>query len=314
MTKQKSKERTIMDNMVQECKNSFQSIKHSSLSEESKNKIIRVLKNERMKRFNEDDYQSILEKVMEESTIPAKDLYEIATTLIDKSDIWRDDLCELWDSFVDEYVNDEIRKKYGKMYIKKMPKTMQDLKKAIVPFEIPDNEFIDFLFLMDDCLPSYTWQELCLWPSYKRLLKDKKEADEGIKERIKTEIKDNEKIKKYNEKICDLSKKIDSCRMANPGKQSIWFCAQMENEIDNIQDELEIEIEKVLHKIKDDVKYDEIIAKIKWYEKLVFHEKYPYLEKLYDNCIIKRNLNIFDDDNFKEELRKKLNSIKIEYK
>ena len=63
MTKQKSKEKTIMDNMVQECKNSFQTIKSSSLSEESKKKLISVLVKERRKRFNEPDYQWILEKV-----------------------------------------------------------------------------------------------------------------------------------------------------------------------------------------------------------------------------------------------------------
>ena len=288
---EKSGARTAMDNIVQECRNSFQAIKMSSLSEESKTKIVKLLIQERKKKFNKFDYQLILQEVLEESKIPAKDLYDIVIELMeDERDINMSDLLEWGDVFV-EYVNDKIPEKYTK----EMPKTIQDLKKALVPFEVTDENFAMFLLWGEDI--EYRWQKLHLWPLYNKLLEEKKEIEKKIRDEFKKEIEKDNQLKKLDEEINGLQMAIHGCRINNPGPHWDGYCEAREKEIQEIIRKMKTRRYTILHGIKEKYWYDDIISKIKTYEELTFREKYNYLNNIYDRNIRNRNLDNISDKN-----------------
>lgn len=81
----KSPDKEQMKNLIKECKNSYDSIKLTSLPEESKKRIIKVLAQERKERFSQFDYLQILDSVKEDERIPK--LYDLTTDLATEIDL-----------------------------------------------------------------------------------------------------------------------------------------------------------------------------------------------------------------------------------
>ena len=283
MTEQKSKERTIMDNMIQECKNSYQSIKLSSLNEEAKERIIQILREERKKRFSEDDYQTILEKVKEEGKIPANELYKIVNSIMNDFDISVNDLIDWSDTFI-EFVHEYISKEFWKKFTKGLPKNFKDLKENLIPFNVTDDEFATFLVWWKDCI-TYNWQKLNLWSKYDKLLKDKERIEEEINKETNNKIENNTEINKWHQMCLQLEKANMQCRAENP-HHCEGFCETNNKKIEDIRKKIESEKATILQKVKNDLWYDELIEQIIKLEKSAFYEKYTYLKDLYNNAIL----------------------------
>ena len=106
----------------------------------------------------------------------------------------------IYDMIVSNFWN-KLRDSYWEGYENWIPRNFGLLKKRLIPFEVTDEEFMDFLLNWSNSGLKYNGQELNLWSRYKALLVQLREMEKQLSKKGSKAVEIQDKIKKNRESV-----------------------------------------------------------------------------------------------------------------